>query len=516
MFQKQSGAGVWALSLCAFCLAAIQARFFVYDDAYISFRYAQNLVHHGELVWNLGERVEGYTNFLYVVVLSGLMSLSLDALVAARLVNALAVLALVLLYWRCARQILPETDDTNARALGGLLLLGSAALPVWMLGSLEAVLVAALILGGIERLLPLWLAQPISFPRVLTAGVLFASAYLTRPDALVFVASFTVCLALVAPVSFRVRWQTAGLVLVCLCFTIAIHMGWRFSYYDALLPNTFQAKVGVPITQRISFGSLYLMKSLVETPVFLFVLVGLLIDRLGASQVRSGGALFRALGWSTIAGLCYVLWAGGDHLPLSRFLVPLLGPGAVLAALVFSWLRDGWRRGLGAVACIAVLVGSVIFPPSFHGGAEAGRLVGQHIQKAFPKETVIALNVAGATPFVARDLRFIDMLGLNDRVIAGRYPVPMRTVWQRRPGHAKGDGDYILSRRPDIIIIGGAIGRNIAEPWFLGEVELAENPEFHSCYALKTDEIPILENDWARSAGFRSSMPFTYYQRICP
>jgi hypothetical protein len=43
---------------------------FVTDDAYISFRYARNLALSGELVFNLGERVEGYTNFLWTVVLA--------------------------------------------------------------------------------------------------------------------------------------------------------------------------------------------------------------------------------------------------------------------------------------------------------------------------------------------------------------------------------------------------------------------------------------------------------------
>lgn len=36
----------------------------VQEDAFISFRYARNLVDGHGLVFNPGERVEGYTNFL--------------------------------------------------------------------------------------------------------------------------------------------------------------------------------------------------------------------------------------------------------------------------------------------------------------------------------------------------------------------------------------------------------------------------------------------------------------------
>ena len=42
---------------------------FLCDDAFISFRYAVNLAHAGALEYNVGERVEGYTNFLWVVLL---------------------------------------------------------------------------------------------------------------------------------------------------------------------------------------------------------------------------------------------------------------------------------------------------------------------------------------------------------------------------------------------------------------------------------------------------------------
>ena len=43
---------------------------FLNDDAFISFRYADNLVRNGELVFNPGERVEGYTNFLWTMMMA--------------------------------------------------------------------------------------------------------------------------------------------------------------------------------------------------------------------------------------------------------------------------------------------------------------------------------------------------------------------------------------------------------------------------------------------------------------
>jgi hypothetical protein len=40
------------------------------DDAYISYRYAQNLAQGNGLVFNRGERVEGYSNFLHVLMMT--------------------------------------------------------------------------------------------------------------------------------------------------------------------------------------------------------------------------------------------------------------------------------------------------------------------------------------------------------------------------------------------------------------------------------------------------------------
>ncbi|MEO5618208.1 MAG: hypothetical protein ABIS67_10585, partial [Candidatus Eisenbacteria bacterium] len=59
-----------ATTLTAWRLAALTSLFWAQDDAYISFRYARNLLRGEGLVFNVGERVEGYTNFLWTVLSS--------------------------------------------------------------------------------------------------------------------------------------------------------------------------------------------------------------------------------------------------------------------------------------------------------------------------------------------------------------------------------------------------------------------------------------------------------------
>ena len=69
----------WALLAVAavgLCVHAV-AYDFICDDAYIAFRYSWNFAYHNDLSFNLGERVEGYTNFLWVVLLGLLLKIGL-------------------------------------------------------------------------------------------------------------------------------------------------------------------------------------------------------------------------------------------------------------------------------------------------------------------------------------------------------------------------------------------------------------------------------------------------------
>src|SRR3954466_2914869 len=73
---------------------------FVTDDAYISFVYSRNLAEHGELTFNLGQHVEGYTNFLWTVLIAGGMKLGIAPEISCRV---LALLCSLVTLWLVAR-----------------------------------------------------------------------------------------------------------------------------------------------------------------------------------------------------------------------------------------------------------------------------------------------------------------------------------------------------------------------------------------------------------------------------
>ena len=111
--------GRWVvLGAAAIALAAHSLAYnFVTDDAYISFVFSRNFAEHGQLVFNLGQPVEGYTNFLWtawmaVVHLSGVSDAKAALLV---MLSGAAILVANLFVVRAiAETVAPGRRGVNA------------------------------------------------------------------------------------------------------------------------------------------------------------------------------------------------------------------------------------------------------------------------------------------------------------------------------------------------------------------------------------------------------------------
>jgi len=97
---------------------------------------------------------------------------------------------------------------------------------------------------------------------------------------------------------------------------------------------------------------------------------------------------------------------------------------------------------------------------------------------------VLATNTAGALAYYS-GLRVIDMLGLNDEQIAHRH-IP--SMGRGKTGHEKGDGAYVLSRKPEFIQFGSVHGS--PTPQYRSGREMARMPQFQRWYALQSYTLP--------------------------
>src|SRR5262249_35269300 len=137
----------WFFAGAGFALALLLAHAWLYrflcDDAFISFPYARNLSHGYGLVFNPGlEHVEGYTDFLWVVLLAGMDRLGIRPERAASLLSVAATIGLwAMVLWFAARR---GGGGSGARSLSllalvpCLLLAATRSVAGWGTSGLEA------------------------------------------------------------------------------------------------------------------------------------------------------------------------------------------------------------------------------------------------------------------------------------------------------------------------------------------------------------------------------------------
>ena len=413
------------------------------DDAFISFRYAQNLVEGQGLVFNPGDPVEGYTNFLWTLLVAIPQVVGLSVEWFATGLGVLSVLGLVWLVGSMARE---------REALIGLAIVPPLLLALDPPGVMEGVqgletpFFALLVLGMIRATLQ-EAADPEQRPNSAIFGAL---ACLTRPEGALWV-GITQGIRLLFERRLPGRQQLRGWALVV--SVLLLHLVFRLAYYGAPVPNTFHAKVGGGADSLLR-GLDYLGRFSASHTVFVVLAFA------GAFQLlRTERHLLYT--WMLVGSVCawclYVVAVGGDFKITWRFVQPIMALGALL---VLEALRSvpaplpAW--GVGATAL--VLWGAFDFAPEreralaearFREGVTQDRkLVGTWLAEHVRPDAVLAIHSSGTVPFYAK-LATIDMWGLSDRHIASRE---MPQMGQGMPGHEKSDADYVFGREPDLFV----------------------------------------------------------------
>jgi hypothetical protein len=492
-----SGCAGWpvlVLLLAQVALCLHFSRFALIDDAYIAFRYAQHLAGGQGLVFNPGERVEGYTCFLWVLWLAGCAELRLPLETASQWLGA-ACLAATLVVTARFRRPEPERPAWSL-LIAPALFAANAAAAMWAVHGLETALFGLLLLLALRADARAAIAGvPGS-----AAGFWYALAALTRPEgALLFAASLLFW-------GLLLRRRLPSLVRRVLAFAVIVlpHLVWRYHYYGFLLPNTFYAKVGMgwPLVAR---GARYVLDFFAGPQGLLFLPVLLCLPQARAD--RSAAFLL----WMAAAAGIVVALEGGDAFPAWRFLVPFLPVFYLLvqegiAATLASVAPPRVPRRVAVAACFLLLAAAAplhlwrVYQVAMIEARGADRftrnmtLVGVALARHLPPTARIALNPVGAVPYHA-GLYAYDMLGLTDLHIAHRERAPLGTGIA---GHEKGDGGYILDERPELILFGNV---TIAPSgpvhlsdlrWnasLTSEQEIARDPRTWQLYT--TDQLPL-------------------------
>ena len=317
---------------------------FLTDDAFISFRYTRNLLEGHGLVFNPGEYVEGYTNFLWILELAaiwGIFGLRPEH-AAPWLSVAYTIATIAAILWWVAR--LPSLQN---RGLVGWMALGlvcsSATFAVWTSGGgLETrqftfFFVAAVVCLSVYRN---------SRWGLLAASLSLAAAALTRPEGLMLAAC---CFGWFAVQRMVTDWRGISrlvreMLYLAAPFVVLImaHFLFRYAYYGEWLPNTYFAKHVRPWYES---GFRYLWAAALETGLYILLPLAFLALRTRWRMARDGTYALALL--CVAAHMAYQLPIGGDHFefrPLD-FYWPLLAiPAADGIALLGSKVASGLQR----------------------------------------------------------------------------------------------------------------------------------------------------------------------------
>lgn len=487
----QTRAGVWMPRL----LFVITVVFSVYynrtvvtdwmmDDAFISFRYADNWARGFGPVYNPGEApVEGYTNFLWVALLTLGARLGGDIVVLSRVLGAAAGVLTLLLLFHARRFVRGLDGDTPIMAV--LFLATFCIFHPWPTSGMETTLFGLLLTFSV--LLHFSTLEGSPTPRRLaTLGAVLALTAMTRPEGLL---AAGLVLADQALESLRRRrlqvcWVGGAFLVIFLPWFI-----WRWHYYDSFLPNTFYAKVGATAAQ-VRRGKKYFWDLYAPArPLILPAAVAVLAPWV---WLRRYGRYFM-LPLFLAAYTAYIILVGGDGLPAFRFFAPLAALLCLLAAVGVR--RIVHYRILAVLVALAVMGLNVYqmytnretYQHVRQGDyvQKKGTLVGKWLRERAPADTIIATNTAGTIPYYSK-LHTIDMLGLNDRHIA-RKEMPYMGLGYA--GHEKGDGAYVLGHRPDIIQFSSSSGSERPSVVFIGDNEIYKASTFKEEYKLVQHEM---------------------------
>jgi len=419
------------------------------DDAFISFRYAKNLIEGHGLVFNTGEYVEGYSNFLWTILMAAGMFVGLDPVGLSSGLGILSFLMTAGVYYYLSQRlftgrvsILPSVLPMTA-----ICLLVMHDFQVWATGGLETSFVTMLLSLGYGILV-----CSKGRKSIIIAGFVMTLAVLTRPDALLFWVMALVYLVI------QGRNNRRNLILFLLPFILFYipYWFWRYDYYGYLFPNTYYAKSAnlAWYSQGLTYLWLYVKTYyclLLVLPASIIMACHLANKYKDERQISSppDRAVLLAILF-LFPYLFYVVRVGGDFM-FGRFFIPITPFALFLLEGSIRWLPISNRGKL--ILLVAVIAGSVFRwnqfdPPTKHikgisyeracyppRHTEERRNLGLKLRQYFEEKdvTVAFLGTYASLVYYSEVPVAIESdAGLTDEYIAH---LPLRR--RGRPGHEK-------------------------------------------------------------------------------
>jgi arabinofuranosyltransferase len=482
---------------------------FVQDDAYISFRYVENFVNGNGLVFNMGERVEGFTNLFWVLLLSLPVTFKLNIADAAQFMSVIFGLIVLFMTFRLSSTIdIKEETLKKQRQTAGtdynkffdllpvLMLTLTGAFQFWTVSGMETTMFISFAFLGLF----FYIKEKDSGTLNYKFPLFLFLASLTRPEGMYI-------FGLILIHRFIFLWKEKGTegikdffsknnlysYLIYIIPTLLL-MLFRLWYFGYPFPNTFYAKTGFSL-EYINSGLEYFMK-FIKTYMIYGLIMLLPLFLLKKKENFFVISLFYFLIFTYTV---YVILVGGDVLKQHRFFLPILPLIYILFAKflneIYFKIRKNYLSGSPAAALIiALFIGIGISYYNYSSEKEAlendvqseiglvekMKITGQWFkqkQNEAGRPLTIAATTIGAVSYFS-GVTVIDLLGLTDEEIAHNpQRIPEISIgdigWKERNYNA----EYVMSRNPEYVYFSTGV-----KPSAYGERALFTTSEFVNNY----------------------------------
>jgi hypothetical protein len=387
------------------------------DDAYIHFRFAQNLAAGHGFSFNPDHPVPGSTSPLWVVLLAGAAVLGTPFWLAAKVYGVLFGAVAAVLAWRLALRL--TGAPIAALATGALTALDGRLLwaaPSGMEVTLFAALSLAAFLARPSRQATGDRRQAAGRRRVLLVAALCGLATLTRPE------GYLLAIVLGVDVYRRTRPSAATIVLAVALYLALVlpYNMFALATTGHPLPTTFYAKAG-----SLGPSTLPLAWDYVKGLAILVLLTNaaiLVLAPIGAVTLwRTGGQARAAVAWPVALLLVQALLSPWLY-HFGRYAMPLDPFFALWAVVGIGRLTrppagaDAWRTALPPLALVVLSVltlntWATLYALSVQNIDDVQVALGRWVRAHVPSGAPVATHDVGAIGYLSNH-PVVDIVGL--------------------------------------------------------------------------------------------------------
>lgn len=497
---------------------------FVSEDAFISFRFAKHLANGNGLTWNIGEPpVEGFTNFLWVIMSAGAAKLGVELPLFVQVLGMLSSLLILIYAYRFARRLL---DLEHVYSLIPCILLAvSGPFAAWAISGMETNFFGLMILMGCYHMAYYWRFDSRKDLFLCFAALLLAT--LTRLEGLI-IFSIVLGLSLVLSIGqLKKSIRDFAFPVLLYLFPFLGYFAWRINYFGFLLPNTYYAKTGGGPHQYLR-GAIYSGYFLVNFVILPLIIIPLLYSwekgfptvelnnrfRTVVAHVRAHVGVYMCALVPIIYTL-YIVYIGGDKMAMYRFFVPVLPFIYLIFGLItrdlFILISDSPRKRNIAIlllifaAAVTMLHSTALdmrlFPQpalinmGHFRGVQSERqtvatnsLIGEFFdQYRRDPNATLATGAIGSLSYQT-EMPIYDFHGIVEPQIA-HQKVEGSIYLRTYAGHEKKDLRYVLSKMPTYLMLGDS---------------LTEEPSPYPPELLKPEIAPLVEDQYQWSTVYLS------------